>query len=344
MVILRLRWKLFLVLLCALAAGVLWERENLEERKLHTLPYGFEPFNIYAPPPACGRWKEHMPATRGPKAYRVYIEARKLWRSKFGWQLSREENTRILTDVRTASDLGDWGARALLAHFYLYGLGVLDTNHVLDAAPEKAIEIERMAAKELQPWAIYDLGVAYENGYGGMPHDTDLAWAYFFKAAKLGSPEAQMALASAYAHERLFDNEKTMLQCAYQQMHGAAAYKLALKEEVKKNFGNAINFYQDGVKFGSQDCASALELLFDDEPNSKTDDDEKDILKSLSMVADPERSRRYNAINDALQINPDLKLTRLDEVLPLPPAKLPSWNGVASAVEPEASGPPTYYR
>ena len=66
-----------------------------------------------------------MSAKRDPAAYRLYIEGRKVWRSKIEWQLSRDEATRILTDVRKSADLSDGGARALLAHFYLEGLGRL---------------------------------------------------------------------------------------------------------------------------------------------------------------------------------------------------------------------------
>ncbi|MET0266127.1 MAG: contractile injection system protein, VgrG/Pvc8 family, partial [Duganella sp.] len=144
---------------------------------------------------------------RDPAAYRLYIEARKLWRSKQAWVLTREENAKILKDVSTAADMGDWGARALMAHFYLYGLGGLETNKVLDPVPEKAIEIERMAVAAGQPWGFYDLGVAYEHGYGDVPQDTDLAWAYYLRAAELGSPDAQMALASAYGDARRFEDE-----------------------------------------------------------------------------------------------------------------------------------------
>ncbi|WP_300755134.1 hypothetical protein [Janthinobacterium sp.] len=134
---------------------------------MHALPYGFKKFSPDDPLPDCARWKEHMPATRDPAAYQLYIEARKVWRSKIAWQFTREEATRILTDVRKAADLGDWGARALMARFYLRGLGVLDSNHVLDAYPDKSVEIARMAAKAMQPWGLYDLGVAHEHGYGG---------------------------------------------------------------------------------------------------------------------------------------------------------------------------------
>jgi uncharacterized protein len=336
------RWASPFALLLVILAGGFFLSSYLQERALHALPYGFKKFSLSDPLPTCSRWKEHMPSTRDPGAYRLYIEARKVWRSKIAWQFTREEATRILTDVRKAADLGDWGARALLAHFYLYGLGVLESNHVLDADPDKAVEIARMAAKAMQPWGLYDLGVAYEHGYGGAHYDVDLAWAYYLKAAQLGSPDAQMTLAQAYNDAGRLGDEETMLQCAYKQGHGAAAYSLGIKAEVNKRYKDAIDIYQEGVKFGSQDCAAALELLFADGHGPTADDEEKEALKLLGIETDLLRKSRYNAIYDALQINPDLKLTKLDLVLPLPPTQVPPWSGVEDAIEPESYDHPTY--
>lgn len=283
-----------------------------------------------------------MPVTRDPKAFRLYIEARRIWRSKIGWQLTRLEMTRILADVSRAADLGDWGARALMAHFYLYGLGVLESNHVLDADPVKAVEIRRMAAEAGQPWGMYDLGVAYEHGYGGVPYDEDLAWAYYLRAAELGSPEAQMALASAYKKAGRREYEEAMQECAFMQGHGPAAYALGLRAEARSQFRDAINFYQDGVKFGCADCAGALELLFSRGHWFHAEQEEIDRMKELQITRDPERERRYSAIYDAFKINPDLRLKRLDRLVPLPPAELPQWSGIEVAIEPEPEGPSTY--
>lgn len=331
-----------IALLAALIAGAFHLHDYLQERALHTLPYGFKKFSLSDPLPECGRWKEHMPPQRDPAAYHLYIEARKLWRSKIGWQLTRDEVTRILADVSKAADMGDWGARALMAHFYLYGLGVLESNHVLDPAPEKAIEIERMAVKAGQPWGFYDLGVAYENGYGGVPYDEDLAWAYYLRAAQLGSPEAQMTLASAYGKALRLADKETMQKCAFRQGYGPAANELAMYAEIKGEHKEALMIHQQGVKLGCKDCASALLLLFEDGYWIPAAKEEEAALAALSIVADPERSSRYRAIFDALTINPDLRLHNLDKVLPLPPAELPSWSGVDDAVKPEPDGPPTY--
>jgi hypothetical protein len=283
-----------------------------------------------------------MPTSRDPVAYGLYIEARHVFRSKAAWQLTPEETTRILTDVRKAADLGDWGARALMAHFYLRGLGVLESNHVLDAAPEKAVEIARAAAKALQPWGLYDLGVAHEHGYGGVPMNNELAWAYYLKAAQLGSPEAQMTLASAYAAQGKMNEEEMMVQCAFRQGHGPAAFALGVDRRVSKNFKESISYFYEGVKFGSKDCASALYQLFDTGYWITTAEAGKAALKDLHILSDGERSSRYRVIYNALAINPDLRLKLLHQVLPMPPTELPPWSGVEDAVEPESSDLPTY--
>ncbi|OEZ55853.1 DUF6396 domain-containing protein [Duganella sp. HH105] len=309
---------------------------------MHTLPYGFKKFRLSDPLPVCSRWKENMPSVREPAAYHLYIAARKVWRSKIEWQLTHEETLHILTDVKKAAELGDWGARALMAHFYLEGLGPLEANNVLKPDPYKAVEIVRMAAKEMQPWGLYDLGVAYEHGYGGVLHDVDLAWAYYLRAAQLGSPEAQMALAQAYKEDGRKTDEAVMLQCAYQQGHGPAAYQLAIKAGVQMHYEEAIRMCQEGIKLGSDECARDLRIMFNQGYWDRKSEQEKEILRPLGIAIDPERERRYQAIYNALQINPDLKLTRLDRVVPLPPAKLPTWSGVDDAAEPESHGLPSY--
>lgn len=338
----RLRWMCALALLVVGVAGLVFANHYLQERALNTLPVGFRNFSIYAPPPACARWKDHMPHTRDPVTYRLYMEARKLWRSKLEWELTHEEALRILSDVRRAAELGDWGARALMSRFHLEGLGPLKSNSVLKPDPYKSVEIARMAAKAMQPWGLYDLGVAHEHGYGGAHYDLALAWAYYLKAAQLGSPEAQMALAQAYIEAGRREDEAAMLQCAYRQGHGPAAYALALEAGVKKEYQESIMLYQEGTKLGSIECARNLDVLFRHGSWDINSDEEKHSLRHLGVDVDPEREKRYTAIYDALQINPDLKLGRLDRVLPLPPTKLPRWSGVEEALTPESNDPPTY--
>lgn len=309
---------------------------------MHTIPPGLRAFDVNGPVPTCGRWKDTMPKRRDAAAYRLYIDARKLWRSKIAWQLTRQEALGILHDVQAAANQGDWGARALMAYFYRSGLGPLDTNHVLDPDGDKSVEIVRMAVAAGQAWGYYDLGVAHEHGYGGAAQDAQIAWAYYLKAAELGSPEAQMSLAGAYVKIKRWDAEEAMLMCAYKQGHGPAAYDLGIAAELRKNFAVMLDFFQAGTRFGSKLSAAALMFFFDTKEWSMRDKKDQDALKQLEVLPDPERKTRYDQISDALDINPDLKLTRLDQVLPLPPAQLRPWQGIHDAVEPESNGSPTY--
>jgi hypothetical protein len=325
-----------------IATGTYFFQQHLEYVKMHTIPTGLQAFDVNGPIPTCGRWKDTMPKTRDPAAYRLYINARKLWRSKIEWQLTRKEALSILHDVQAAANQGDWGARALMAYFYRSGLGPLESNHVLDPDADKSVEFVRAAVAAGQAWGYYDIGVAHEHGYGGAAQDEQIAWAYYRKAAELGSPEAQMALASAYQKAERRDSEIAMTTCAYKQGHGPAAYRLGTKAKLRKNFGPALEYYQAGTKFGDKHSAAVLMFFFDAKEWSSRDKHDQDALKQLGVLPDPERKSRYDLISDALDINPDLRLTRLDQVLPLPPVELPPWQGVQDAIEPDPDGPPTY--
>jgi len=336
------RWLYIAAASAAIAAGAYFLQQHLEYVKMHTMPPGLQAFDVNGPTPECGRWKDTMPRTRDPAAYRLYIEARKLWRTKIAWQLTRQEFLSIFHDVQAAANQGDWGARALMAHFYRNGLGPLEKNHVLDIDLDKSVEIVRSAVAAGQAWGYYDLGVAHEHGYGGAAQDEQIAWAYYLKAAELGSPEAQMALASAYLKINRDDDEEAMVMCAYRQGHGPAAYKLGSYAELRKDFRGALEYYQAGAKFGSELSAAVLMLMFDAKDWSQRDKQEQVVLRELEILPDPERKSRYKQIDQALDINPDLKFTRLDQVLPLPPAELPAWKGIQDAIEPEPDGPPSY--
>ena len=310
-----------------------------KDNAMHDFVKKLPTFDVKAEPPACGRWRDHMPAVRAKEPYDLYIKARKRWRSKHAWLFGKEENLSILNDVMSSAEKGDWGAKALLAKFYRQGLGLMSSNHVLDADFDKSIAIVREAVDAGQAWGFYDLGVAYENGYGEEKNHRELAWALYLRAAKLGSPEALMALADAYGRARRLNEENLMLQCAYKQGFGPAATQLASIAHVEGRPLDAVRLYQDGVIYGDSDSASSLSLLFD---LYGGDANRKEMLNAIGSDRDPERARRYKEIYEALDQNRDLRFGRLDKVLPLPPAPLPEWRGIEDALTPEPEGSPTY--
>ena len=336
------RWMLTIGASLVIATGAYFLQQRFAYATLHRIPAGLRAFDVNAPIPTCSKWKDTMPKTRAEAPYRLYMNARKLWRSKIEWQLTRQEALGILHDVQAAANQGDWGARALMAYFYRVGLGPLDKNHVLDPDLDKSVEIVRMAVAAGQAWGYFDLGVAHEHGYGDAVQDRQIAWALYLKAAKLGSPDAQMALASAYLKAQRHDAENAMLMCAYTQGHGPAAYDLGMREDILKNFAAAMAYYQVGTKFGSEPSAAALMFIFDAEDWSSRAKQDQIALKELGAVPDEERTRRYKQIDQALDLNRDLKFARVDHALPLPPAELPAWKGIDDAIAPERDGPPSY--
>jgi hypothetical protein len=326
----------------ALVFGGFKYRAHLEYVAMHTMPPGLYEFRVTDPPPTCGRWKDHMPIQRDPEAYRIYIKARNFWRSKVEFQFTREELLGILADVTLAADKGDWGAKALLAHFYLEGLGPLDTNKVLDSEPEKGVHIARQAVAAGQAWGYYDLGVAHQYGYGGAAMDEAISWAYYLRAAELGSPDAQMALADAYEGAKKNENALYLRTCAYKQEHGPAAMFFGRDAKIAGDFAHALKYFQDGTRFGNKESAASLMLFFG--ANNWNQFSVSAIMKlsELEIAPDSDREERYKEIVHALELNPDLKFKRLEKTLPLPPAELPLWHGVKEAIEPETGSAPTY--
>ena len=186
------------------------------------------------------------------------------------------------------------------------------------------------------------MGVAYEHGYGGMSLDADIAWAYYKRAAELGSSEAQMALAEAYADNQRPNEARHMRLCAYQQGDGQAAYRLGIEAELMKQSRESVEYYQQGVRLGDHDSAAELMLFFDVKFWSEQKKEDRDRLVELGLRADEERSSRYRVIADILDRNPDLRLPELDKILPLPPAELPPWHGIDPAVASVSKDIPTY--
>jgi TPR repeat protein len=332
----------FAALAGAIIFGGFKYRAHREYVAMHTMPTGLYEFKVTDPPPVCGRWKDHMPRQRDPEAYRLYIKARNFWRSKVEFEFTRLELLGILADVKLAADKGDWGARALLAHFYLEGLGPLDTNKVLGSEPEKGVQIIRQAVAAGQAWGYYDLGVAHQYGYGGAAMDEAISWAYYRRAAELGSPDAQMALAEAYENVKRHDNALYLRMCAYKQEHGPAAIFLGRDAKLDGDFASALKYFQDGVRFGDKDAAASLMLFFRPEYWNQVTAKHMSKLRELELKPDAERKARYKEVMHALELNPDLRLKLLDKALPLPPAELPAWNGVQDLIEPETDAPPTY--
>ncbi|MBN6070687.1 sel1 repeat family protein, partial [Aggregatibacter actinomycetemcomitans] len=92
--------------------------------------------------------------------------------------------------------------------------------------------------------------------------------------------------------------------------------------ERRKEYQKAIAVFHQGVKNGSELSANVLSRVFN---NTR----EKDYLENLNLKKDSERAHRYKIIGDYLYNKDYLKpkVPDLDEIVPLPPAPLPAWDG-----------------
>lgn len=239
---------------------------------------------------------------------------------------------RIVQLTRQAAERRHWKAMLNLATLYLQKR---DPPHgVVDA-----IELVEEAMKLGIPAAFDRMGTYYMNGTG-VRADSSRAYAFWQRAAEMGSPQAMAllgdklrasedgALPGYWANIPLAIK---MLECSLAQGHGPAAYNLSYLYEFPrdrngKEIGDrtpetkarALKVLHDGVRLGCRDCANALEIEFGSPFN---------LADMLAPHVDKARSERYRILNNELSFDPDSRFPNLDKVLPLPPANLPPWNG-----------------
>gem|GEM_PF-5737445 len=158
-------------------------------------------------------------------------------------------------------------------------------------------------------------------------------YAYLRKAADLGSREAQYTVAEMLAD--IEDSEETqeafkfrlnlveqLWACASEQGLGEASGNLGSFLRLDKRYDEALKVSHQGVKNGDSISALVLSHAFESEVQA-------DNLNFLDVSPDDERVKRYHMISSYLSRYDYLqpKVPDLDEIVPLPPAKLPKWDG-----------------
>ncbi|WP_353050875.1 MULTISPECIES: DUF6396 domain-containing protein [unclassified Pseudomonas] len=169
------------------------------------------------------------------------------------------------------------------------------------------------------------LFVAYflQQGSAGLKQDSEMALRYFRKAADEGNAQAQYNVAEKLAPVRIApDIARQMRRCAAEQGHGKAAVALAVNLQTKGNFQEALEVLQMGVAAGDESAAGYLDDGF-------RGPDPSDDLHYFGQQEDLERADRYKKIWRILAnySYADPKVPEINEIVPLPPAKLPPWDG-----------------
>ncbi|SAK81048.1 lipoprotein [Caballeronia catudaia] len=191
-------------------------------------------------------------------------------------------------------------------------------------APEGRKEVVDWAARLVDdgvPTGYYDIGYYLNSGYG-LKQDREMALKYMRKAADLGNADAQFYISNLLnSPDKAPDIADQMLQCAADGGHPRAAYELGVSRLEQGQYREAVVAYQRGVVSGSSMAAFSLKNGFLASSEDK--------LEFLSLSKDEERSRRYEMIEKFLDENEysNPKVPDIDKIVPLPPAKLPVWDG-----------------
>ncbi len=232
----------------------------------------------------------------------------------------------IVALTRQAAQRHHWKAMLNLASLIVEGRDAPSDT-------EDAVQLVEAAMRLGVPAAFDRMGTYYMNGTG-VKGDATRAYAFWQHAAQMGSPEAltdlgrKMISVDDHPERQRWANEKvgtTMLECAYGQGYGPAAYHLGFqysmpteRSPTREDLDRALLAWNNGIKFGSAECAAAVSSEFSSISNRST---------RMVLHTDMARSDRYDILTESLEFHPDYRFPNLDKILPLPPADLPPWNG-----------------
>ena len=254
--------------------------------------------------------------------YALYHDLHNMWTGEKGDEVWNG----LARYYRIAAANGDYKANVRLQ--YLLNTGRINT----DMPQTEVHNLNEELAKQLPATAYYNLYGYLDEGYGVRTEEGG-KYAYLRKAADLGSREAQYTVAEMLAD--IEDSEETqeafkyrlnlvkqLRSCASEQGLGEVSSNLGISLQMDKKYQEALKVFHQGVKNG--DSISALVLSHAFESGVQADN-----LNFLDVSPDDERVKRYHMISSYLSRYDYLqpKVPDLDDIVPLPPAKLPEWNG-----------------
>ncbi len=265
----------------------------------------------------CAHEKDRIPP-RDPEAEQLYQHARWLRQAN----LLKEDPAAyppIERLLRIATAYGHDKANLALRDMLKNGQAQ-SSNYI-----KESVDLVEDLVKRGIPGGYYDMGQYLMEGFG-VVGDFDLALRYYRKAADMGSPDAQFLIGDKLVDATKHSPEIVkiglgMYQCAAEQGHPLAAFRWGgyVADETPQV---AMRAYQLGVKAGNSLAARRL-------MNGFTNTNPSVGFYLGQTQADPERARRYEIIGSFLSDYDyrDPKVPEIDQIVPLPPAKLPPWDG-----------------
>ena len=262
---------------------------------------------------------ELLPETQQLYNYALYHDLHNMWTGKRGDEVWNG----LARYYRIAAMNGDYKANIRLQY-------LLKSGRISSDMPQTEVHnLNEELAKQLPATAYYNLYGYLDVGYG-VRTEKDGKYAYLRKAADLGSREAQYVVADML--EQINDEDslqlrikivEKLLSCASEQGLGKASNSLGIGFKMDKEYAKALEAFHQGVKNGDSQSAYQLTKTFEN-TNAKEGD-----LDYLNIQYDLERANRYKTIENYLYKKDYLqpKVPDLDDIVPLPPAPLPEWDG-----------------
>ncbi|WP_122671698.1 SEL1-like repeat protein [Pseudomonas viridiflava] len=194
---------------------------------------------------------------------------------------------------------------------------------------EEVLQLSQQLIDAKVATGYYLIATYLQRGAAGLQQDADMALRYYRKAADEGSALAQTYVADKLAPIDIApDIALQMRRCAAKQGNGDAALALGINLSNVKQYELAVKAFQLGAAAGDETSASFLSKGFrGPEPD--------DRMYYLGQQEDLERAERYKKIWSLLAdwsyANPTVP--EINDIVPLPPAKLPAWDGKLKWVE-----------
>jgi len=169
----------------------------------------------------------------------------------------------------------------------------------------------------------YFIAIYLQHGAAGLQQDDEMALRYYRKAADEGNAQAQAYVGDKLAPDNIApDISHQMWQCAAEQGNGEAAVSLGNAFSTAGKYIAAVGAFQLGVAAGDDSSAGILGESF-------RGVDASDKLYYLGLSEDEERALRYERIwkilSDYSYAHP--VVPEINDIVPLPPAPLPAWDG-----------------
>lgn len=298
----------------------------------------FDPRRSVAQLSQCARWEE--PAAPDAISQSWYRAATTLNATR---RKTAEQYQQMLILYEAAARRGHYRAMMHLTVLYSDGERV-EGNLRYPAEPDKARLWIHEGLRREWPGALEWLSTALHQGSAGYRRNEAQSLAYLQLAADLGSALAQLELGKHYDDALKFrDKGVALYNCAAAQGSVSAANRqMAIIKEIRGYPTEALQNYQQAVMSGGEGGGrSAFSLLG---AFASREPDQDQIV--LGTFYDPVRINAYKDLWAVLEgkkdsqgvrhdANPFLRFPRLNEVLPLPPAKVTEWRGIYSAMSPE---------